>query len=164
MRSSSWEFRRGQKRKADPAKKESVMPPKVLKRNLFQRLLGIPLTRGPRNADCWRQAEGKVIIDLRKAPELTEPGSGFCLESSDLPERFLVIHGTDGKFYAFKNRCTHGGRRLDPMPDQPSVQCCSVGKSTFDYEGNLQSGSANEGIVTYPTSLEGSILTITITQ
>jgi nitrite reductase/ring-hydroxylating ferredoxin subunit len=45
----------------------------------------------------------------------------------------LVIQGDDGEYYAFKNRCTHGKRRLDPMPAIQQVQCCSIGKSTFDY-------------------------------
>ena len=40
--------------------------------------------------------------------------------------RTLVVHGDDGTFHAFANRCRHMGRRLDPVPGTETVQCCSV--------------------------------------
>jgi len=76
------------------------------------------------------------------------------LEGKELTERILVVFGDDGQYYAFKNSCTHAGRRLDPIPGTNKVQCCSVGKSTFDYEGKKQSGSAEHDVHTYPVSKE----------
>ena len=121
-------------------------PQKTLKRNFFQRLFGKPATKLPLDETCWKYADEEIVIDLDRAPELSQPGRGIRLESDCCPERVLVIHGDDGRFHAFPNRCTHGKRRLDPVPGAFTVQCCSIGKSTFDYEGNLLAGSAKESI------------------
>ncbi len=133
---------------------------KTLKRNIFQRLLGVCITAKPEAADCWFYAHGRVTLDLTRAAELADPGTGLRLESKELPERLLIVHGVDGKFYAIKNRCPHAGRRLDPMPNEPAVQCCSVGKTTCDYEGKVLAGSVNEPLVLYPCDLNGQTITI----
>ena len=67
------------------------------------------------------------------------------LEGRALSRRVLIVHGVDGQLRAFPNRCTHaGGRRLDPVPGESVIRCCSVGQSVFDYEGRRLSGSAQE--------------------
>ncbi|MBW1910262.1 MAG: Rieske 2Fe-2S domain-containing protein [Deltaproteobacteria bacterium] len=121
----------------------------TLHRNIFQRILGICATKQPSDEDCWTFENGKIIVDLARAPELGRRNGAIRLEKKNLPERVLVIQGDDGKYYAFKNRCTHGKRRLDPMPGIQQVQCCSIGKSTFDYGGKKISGSAKEDIDIY---------------
>jgi nitrite reductase/ring-hydroxylating ferredoxin subunit len=47
----------------------------------------------------------------------------------------LVFHGDDGQYHAIENRCTHMGRRIDMMPGSHTIECCSVSKSTFTYDG-----------------------------
>ncbi|MBU4426882.1 MAG: Rieske 2Fe-2S domain-containing protein [Proteobacteria bacterium] len=61
-------------------------------------------------------------------------------------ERILVIYGFDGQFHAFRNRCPHMGRRLEPIVGSVAVQCCSLSRSTFDYAGNVMSGPAKESL------------------
>ncbi|MFO7971628.1 MAG: Rieske 2Fe-2S domain-containing protein [Desulfobacterales bacterium] len=89
-------------------------------------------------------------IDLSKVPELNEKDVAIRLEGKGLPNRLLVVHGSDDKFHVFENKCTHFGRRLDPLPGQSLIECCSVGKSSFDYTGDNVSGSAKEPIKSYP--------------
>jgi nitrite reductase/ring-hydroxylating ferredoxin subunit len=129
-----------------------------LKRNIFQRLLGKCVTREPIERDSWRYSDGKLEVDLSKIPELSDPGSAVRLEGDELPERLLLVHGDDGEYRLFRNRCTHGGRRLDPVPGASTVQCCSIGKSTFDYSGKLLAGSAKDDLVVYPVQIEGKKL------
>jgi nitrite reductase/ring-hydroxylating ferredoxin subunit len=117
---------------------------KTLKRSIFQRLFGISATQLPKDKGCWTYSNGKVVVDLDRAPELSEPGGAIRLEGKSLPDRVLLIHGEDGNYHAFRNRCGHMGRRLDPVPETQTVQCCSVSKSTYDYDGNILFGPAKK--------------------
>ena len=130
--------------------------------NIFQRIFGICATRRPLNEDCWTFENGKLIVDIALAPELAPHNGALRLEKKNVPERVLVIHGVDGQYYAFLNRCAHMGRRLDPVPGAQQVQCCSLGKSTYDYAGKKISGMAKENITTYTVSADGTKLLITL--
>jgi nitrite reductase/ring-hydroxylating ferredoxin subunit len=122
--------------------------------------LGICATQLPLNDNCWSCTGGKIEVDLSLAPELDQPGSGLRLEGKECPQRILLIYGDDCQFHAFHNKCEHGGRRLDPVPSEEKVQCCSIGKSTYDYEGKIMSGPAGEPVKTYPVELVEGKLTI----
>ncbi len=78
-----------------------------------------------------------VIRENRPVPDAgTEnPGSGVRLEGKGLDPRLLVFHGDDGQYHAIDNRCTHMGRRIDTIAGSGTIQCCSVSKSTFTYDG-----------------------------
>ncbi len=138
------------------------METKTLQRNIFQRLFGISTTKKPGDESCWTFEDRKVVVDLARAPELGNPGGAIRIEGKPLPERIVVVHGTGGGYYAFKNRCTHMGRRMDPVPGVDYVQCCSIGKSTFDYDGKRLSGTAEKPVDTYTVSLEGEKLIVAI--
>ena len=136
---------------------------KFLKRNIFQRILGIPQTAKPANPDSWHYSEGNLTVDLKKTPELKNKGGAIRLEGSNLPVRILLIANKVGDFYAFHNRCSHfGNRRLDPVPETDTVQCCSVNKSTYDLNGNKIFGPAPNPIKVFPVSKYDDKLTIVI--
>jgi len=140
------------------------METKFLQRNIFQRIFGISATPKPQNSGCWSYSDGKLTIDLGIAPELKKAGSAIRLEGGSLPQRVLVFFGEDEKFHAFRNRCTHlGHRRLDFVPNTNTVQCCSVNKSTYDFDGKKVYGPAPDPIISYPTETDGDKLVITIT-
>ena len=117
---------------------------------LFKRIFGICETLKPKDPECWRVAGKNVEIDLARAPELGEGQGAIRLEGKGLLDRILVVHGSDGSYHAFRNRCTHMGRRLDPVEGESMLRCCSVSKSTFDYAGNLISGPAKDALQTLP--------------
>ena len=131
-------------------------------KKLFSMLLGICETQPPQEAACWKLSGGKVEIDLKRSPELSTQGGAVRLEGGDLPKKILVVHGKDGELHAFTNKCTHGGRRLDPLKGESLIRCCSVGKSTFDYEGKAVSGSAKDPITVLESEKEGEKLIIRI--
>ena len=112
----------------------------------LKRVLGICRTRPPADPDCWKPGDGKIEVDLARAVELGEPGAAIHLEGGGLAHRVLVLKAEDGALHAFINKCSHAGRRLDPLPGQAQVECCSVGKSRFDYAGERLSGSAKKAI------------------
>jgi nitrite reductase/ring-hydroxylating ferredoxin subunit len=132
----------------------------TLKRNIFQRFLGLCATLKPSDETCWQFENDCVTIDLAKAPELVRPDGALRLEAKNLPVRLLVVNGDGGTWHAYENRCAHGGRRLDPIPGGGQVQCCSVGKSTYDAFGNRLSGSAKKGIATFPVAVQNGRLKI----
>ncbi len=132
-----------------------------LKRSLFQRILGIPATQRPRDPGCWSFADGKLRVDLSRAQELSSPGGAIRIEGRGLPKRVLLLHGEDGAFHAFHNRCSHlGHRRLDPIPGTPSVQCCSINKSTFDMQGETLYGPAPRPLQVFPVEKGETHLTV----
>jgi Rieske Fe-S protein len=125
-------------------------------------ILGIPDTQLPTIEGAWSYTEGVLSLDLSKLPELGELGGAVRIEGDVLPEPLLVVQGEDGNFYAFKNVCTHAGRMIDPLAGTMTLQCCSLSKSTFDYQGNVLSGPAPSPLTSYPLALEGDRLLITL--
>jgi len=120
------------------------------KRNIFRTIFGICSTQLPKNDACWTYNDGELVVDMNKTNELLEKGSAIRIEHSNLEERILLVHGDDDRFYAFRNYCTHGKRRLDPVPGAETIQCCSVGKATFNYKGEILRGAAKENIKSFP--------------
>ena len=127
---------------------------------IFKRIFGICETKQPENQDCWKYLNNTVEIDLSKTPELHEKDSAIRLEGNGLPNRILVVRNGDDQYHAFENRCTHYGRRLDPLPGQPMLQCCSIGKSTFNFSGSNISGPGKGNIQSYPVEKSGEMLLV----
>lgn len=138
------------------------MKVKKLRRNIFQRILGRQATPLPEVNDFWSFRDNIVEIDLAKVESLSRKFGAVRLEGNGLTKNLLVIHGGDDQYHAFYNSCSHGGRGLDPVPGTKTVQCCSMGTSTFDYQGNLISGSAQRGIDVFPVLKENGKLIILI--
>ena len=128
----------------------------------FKRLLGIcstPLA----SDDAWVVNDSKVTLDLRRVGCLAKSGGAVRLEGPGLKYRILVIRGDDGKFHAFRNRCSHAGhRRLDPVPGEGIIRCCSIGQSEFDYDGKRLAGSASDPIQPLTVTVETHTLNISL--
>jgi nitrite reductase/ring-hydroxylating ferredoxin subunit len=131
---------------------------------LLKRLFGICETPLPGDPQSWSVQAGTVQIDLSRTPELKTPGNGVRLEGRGLDPRLLVLHGDDGQYHAFANRCTHMGRRIDTIAGSNTIACCSVSKSTFTYDGQPVGGAAKKPLKTYALAQEGEVLTIKLTQ
>ncbi len=130
----------------------------------ISRILGIPKTKKPADPGCWQYNDGRVEVDLNRTPELSGKGGAIRLEGSGLPLRVLVFQGEDGEFHAWKNKCTHAGRRLDPLPGQPQVECCSVNKSKFEYDGDKKAGPAKGPVTVLPLQQEDGRLVIDLSN
>ena len=130
----------------------------------LSRVFGICQTKPPADGGCWRYGEGKIEIELPKAPELEADGGAIRIEGDDLPLRVLVLHGYDGEFHAYHNRCSHAGRRIDPLPESRYVQCCSVGRSMWNYEGESMAGPGKESLTAFPVRRDGTRLVVEVSE
>ncbi len=129
--------------------------------NLLKSVAGISETK-PLAQDLWRLDGNTVTVKVDKAPELLRPGGAVYLTGNGLKEPILVVSDNEGGFHSFSNRCTHFGRKLDPVPGKPALRCCSVNHSTFDYQGANLKGPAKKPIHVYKTELKNSELIINI--
>lgn len=130
--------------------------------SIFKRILGICDTRQPADPTCWAYAGGALNIDLTRAAELAQTGGAIRLEGGGLPKRVLIYHAGDDVYKAFINKCSHMGRRIDPLPGTEKLQCCSVSKTTYDKSGNVLSGPGKGPLTSLTVEKKGSSLKIRI--
>jgi nitrite reductase/ring-hydroxylating ferredoxin subunit len=134
--------------------------PTHAKTNVIKRLFCISVTPTAADPGGVTFAADAVTIDLGRAPELANEGGALRLEGEQVPDRIIVVHGIDDRYYAYGNHCACGGFRIDPVPGERKMRCCTLAQSTFDYEGNRLSGSAKDPLTTYPVTLEGRTVRI----
>ncbi|MGC8657638.1 MAG: ubiquinol-cytochrome c reductase iron-sulfur subunit [Desulfomonilaceae bacterium] len=122
-------------------------------------LAGIPETK-PLKQELWQVEGNKVRVRIDEARALGESSACFYLTGNGLEDPILVVTDDEGSFHGFSNRCTHFGRKLDPVPGKRILRCCSVNHSTFDYHGNRLAGPAKRPIKVYPIELKDGELII----
>ena len=127
----------------------------------FKAILGICQTP-PLDALLWVVEGNQVTIRLDKTAALIPVGGAARLEGKGLASSVLVVHAGGDQYLAFENRCTHGGRRLDPVAGKEELRCCSVNHSRFDYQGNKLSGPAEGSLKKYPVERRGEELVVTV--
>lgn len=125
---------------------------------IFKSILGICETK-PLSPDLWSLEDGKVRVKVGKTSELSEKGGAVYLSGQGLSKPIIVVR-TEGEGYlAFADRCTHFGRKLDPVPGEPLLRCCSLNHSTYDYEGKKTSGPGKKPLTRYSAALvDGDLL------
>jgi len=130
--------------------------------NRFQRLFCITISPSPADPGCWAVEGDCLTVDLARAPELAPVGGAMRIEDARLPDRVLVVHGEDGQYRGFRNRCACGGFRIDPVPGQEKIRCCTPMQSTYDYAGNPLSKTVNRQLDLLPASVDGTKLALDI--
>ncbi|MEN8613702.1 Rieske (2Fe-2S) protein [Dehalogenimonas sp. THU2] len=130
--------------------------------SIFKAILGICDTK-PLAETAWESRDGQAIVDLKAATMLTAKGGAAYLKGKGLEKPVLVVRGQDNKLYAYQDRCTHGGRKIDPVANEGKLKCCSVNHSTFNYDGKPLSGPAKHDIKRYETTESSGRLVIKIT-
>jgi nitrite reductase/ring-hydroxylating ferredoxin subunit len=126
---------------------------------------GVPQTGLPQIAESWSYSDGVLSLNLASLPELGELGGAVRIEGEVLPDPILVVLGEDNNYYAFKNVCTHAGRKIDPVAGTMTLKCCTKVceiPSTFDYQGKVKSGLAEGPLTSYRLSVEDDQLIIHI--
>ncbi len=74
----------------------------------------------------------------------------------------IFVHHQPGKYKAFSDCCTHGGRELNYMHSDDILQCSSFGRSTFKLSnGQVIKGPAEGPLAIYPLQIADNRLQIT---
>jgi len=118
-------------------------------------VFGICATK-PLADDLWSLDGGVAKIKVSDVPELAASGGAVYLQGKGLQKPILVIKSESGDILAFANSCTHIGRKIDPVAGETRLRCCSIGHSTFDYDGNVLSGGAKEPLKKYTVEVDES--------
>lgn len=137
--------------------------PALPRTNPLKRMLCLSMSPPPKDAACRARSGDTLVITLERTPELAAPGGALRLEGEDLPDRILVVHCLDGRFRAYRNHCACGGFRVDPVPDEEKIRCCTLMQSTYDYEGHRLSGSAKKDLDLLPLEQAEGTLRIDLT-
>jgi cytochrome b6-f complex iron-sulfur subunit len=127
----------------------------------FKALIGICETP-PLDAELWASEGDQVTIRLGEAAVLAPVGGAARLQGKGLVSPVFVVHAGGDEYLAFENRCTHGGRKLDPVQGTRELRCCSIGHARFDYEGNKLSGPAKGPLKKYSVEKRGEELIVTL--
>jgi Rieske Fe-S protein len=129
----------------------------------FVKALGGVCDTKPLSQDLWNLEGDAVRVKLSGNPDIIERGGGTYLQGKGLARPVLVVRTDDGEYLALTNRCTHvGHRKIDPVPGQKTLRCCSVGHSTFDYEGKPLSGPAKNPLARHEIVLDKGDLLIKV--
>ena len=127
---------------------------------LVKSVFGICDTR-PLSPDLWSVEGDKVRVKVGQTTELSsERGAVYLKKDRGLQKPILVVKAQGDQYLAFADRCTHlAHRKLDPVPGQPALRCCSIGHSTFDYEGKRSNGPAQDPLTRYEVEMaDGDLL------
>lgn len=129
--------------------------------DFFKAVAGICRTK-PLSPEYWHVEGNRVTIQAGGVAELQAAGSAVYLTGNGLKRPILVVRDAEGDYHGFSNRCTHAGRKLDPVEGKPVLRCCSVSHSTYDYEGNNLTGPGRKPLLVYRTELQDGSLVVII--
>jgi nitrite reductase/ring-hydroxylating ferredoxin subunit len=126
----------------------------------FLKALGGICETKPLDFSKWELKDDRALVFLDRIPELREPGGAVYLVGRAFYGRILIVHCDDGELRAYSNRCTHSGRRLDPVGGEGILRCCSLFHTTYDYNGENVSGPGKRPLKVYRTEKQGDALII----
>jgi len=130
--------------------------------SLIKAALGICET-GPLDDSFWAVEDGKVRVKLDQMPAPLAKGGSTYLRGKGLSMPVFLMRSEDDQYLAFENRCSHfGHRKLDPVPGENKIRCCSVFHSTYDLDGNKLTGPAPNPLKRYTVEQSNGELVITL--
>jgi cytochrome b6-f complex iron-sulfur subunit len=127
----------------------------------FKALMGVCET-SPLDGELWTLEGKQVTVRLTEATALAPAGGAARLEGKGLASSVLIVHAGGDEYLAFENRCTHFGRRLDPVEGKGELRCCSVNHARFDFQGNKLSGPAKGPLKKYAVQKRDDELIVTL--
>lgn len=130
--------------------------------SIFKAIFGICETK-ELGSTSWRMDGGKVVVKLEDAPELNNKGGAVYLKGGGLAKPMLLVRAEDNSMLAFANRCSHLlGRKVDPVPGESMLRCCSLGHSEYGYDGQVIKGPASEPLKKYAVEIQNGDIVVTL--
>lgn len=113
-------------------------------------------------AGAYRLDGDRLLVDLRRAPELQQVGSAAALVVAERKLNLLVARVEKGRFVALDRTCTHGGAMCAYNHRRKSLRCTSLNHAEYDLEGKLLHGRTHGDLKSYPARLQGAALEIQV--
>jgi cytochrome b6-f complex iron-sulfur subunit len=106
----------------------------------------------------------KLIIDMEKNKVLFSDGGAMKLKFDYRGKKMkiLVFRKAGDAYYAFENRCTHGGMPLKYNPETQQIKCTSISQSVFNLDGEVTGGPAPSPIRKFDIIKTNHLLTVTL--
>ena len=76
--------------------------------------------------------------------------------------KILVFRKVSSVYYAFENRCSHGGMPLKYIPEKQQIKCTSISQSVFNLEGKVIGGPAPSPIRKFEVAKNDNRLIVTL--
>ncbi len=129
--------------------------------SIFKAVLGICETK-PLGGELWSLEGNKVKVKLSQMSEPLQKGGAVYLKGGGLTTPVFLLRTEDDRYLAYEDRCTHFGRKLDPVPGEAKLRCCSLFHSTYDLDGKNISGAAKTPLTNYVVEQSDGDLVITM--
>lgn len=101
-----------------------------------------------------------IIIDLKKAKTIRDPGFAAYVVNEDLNIQLIIFQLNQGEFYALSRFCTHGGQIVSFIRERGLVQCNNFNHSIFKVSGSVYKGPAPGPLESYPVKVQDDHLFI----
>ena len=104
---------------------------------------------------------GPITLDLtdNNYKSLAEIGGAIKIpDTFDGGKPIIVIRTSETTVAAFSSKCTHWGCEL-PLPAN-GIITCPCHSATYTAAGKVTHGPAKKDLTTFPSTLEGSVITI----
>jgi Rieske Fe-S protein len=104
-----------------------------------------------------------VTVDISQpanAALASAGGAVFVNNPNDAERAIIVYRAAADKVNAFTSRCTHQGGQVG-LPSG-GVETCALHGSQFSTDGSLIQGPAALPLPVYPATLNGTVITITV--
>ena len=103
--------------------------------------------------------DGRVTVDLAQFPDLKIPGKGIVVRAEQAAEPIILLATDGGQVRALSGVCTHLACSVRLGDHGLSCPCHG---STFSLEGRVTRGPAPDDLHTFPTTLAGNTVVITL--
>ena len=101
-----------------------------------------------------------VDISLSENSALQETGGTLALPSNAIDSHGMLLYRQDENIVkAYSRNCTHANCTIDAYSSS-GVSICSCHGSTFDLNGNVVDGPAEDSLKQYSATIYGDIITI----
>lgn len=106
-------------------------------------------------------ASGTFELDLADYPELSQPGQATLVNVPRLMRSVVITRHPDNTLHIYDSWCTHQGCKVRLVRNELHCPCHN---SMYDLEGQVVRGPSKHPLVEYGFSLQGSRLTIHLSE
>jgi nitrite reductase/ring-hydroxylating ferredoxin subunit len=105
--------------------------------------------------------EGKILIEVADFPELLKVGGCVVGESAGMADPVAIARDAENRFFAVRALCTHMTCILRFNALNITLDCPCHG-STFEIDGRVVTGPAQQPLRTLATRFDGTLLSVLI--